>query len=74
MLLTVTCLSLSHAGRLLPTSDVIAQVSLALSYPEPFRVTGPLPVECLIGKQKKPILFKVFHPSLSQWFCDFVSV
>ena len=23
--------------------DVIAQVSLALSYPEPFRVTGPLP-------------------------------
>ena len=25
---------------LLPTSDVIAEVSLALSYPEPFRVTG----------------------------------
>ena len=25
-----------------PTSDVIAQVSLALSYPELFRVTGPL--------------------------------
>jgi len=26
-----------------PTSDVIAQVSLALSYPELFQVTGPLP-------------------------------
>ena len=27
----------------MPTSDVTAQVSLALSYPEPSRVTGPLP-------------------------------
>ena len=27
----------------MPTSDVIAEVSLALSYPEPSRVTGPLP-------------------------------
>ena len=27
----------------MPTSDVIAEVSLALSYPEPFRVTGPPP-------------------------------
>ncbi len=26
-----------------PTSDVIAQVSLTLSYPELFQVTGPLP-------------------------------
>ena len=26
-----------------PTSDVSAQVSLALSYPELLRVTGPLP-------------------------------
>jgi len=25
-----------------PTSDVIAQVSLALSYPELFQITGPL--------------------------------
>ena len=34
----------SNSGGWLPaTSDVIAQVSPALSYPEPLRVTGPLP-------------------------------
>ncbi len=27
----------------MPSSDVIAQVSPALSYPEPLRFTGPLP-------------------------------
>jgi len=33
----------SNSGRWLPaTSDVIAQVSPALSYPEPLRVTGSL--------------------------------
>jgi hypothetical protein len=45
-----------------PTSEVTvtaAEVSPARSYPELFRVC----VECLIGKQKKPILFKVTEPS-----------
>jgi len=35
------------------------KVSPGLSYPELFRVC----VECLIGKQKKPILLKVTDPS-----------
>jgi hypothetical protein len=51
----------------------MAEVSLALSYPELFRVCVEcligkqkkpcVCVECLIGKQKKPILFKVTEPS-----------
>ncbi len=32
-------------------------------YRTPSAVPGPVCVECLIGKQKKPILFKVTEPS-----------
>ena len=47
-----------------PTSDVSAQVSLALSYPELLRVTGPLPSLVLraedIWLRYKPFFIEVF--------------
>ena len=48
----------------MPTSDVIAEVSLALSYPELLRVKGPLPSLVLraedIWLRYKPFFIEVF--------------
>ena len=48
----------------MPTSDVIAEVSLALSYPEPLRATGPLPSLVLrtedMCQKNKPFFIAVF--------------
>jgi hypothetical protein len=60
-------------------SDVIAEVSLALSYPEPLRVTGPLPSLVLSlsfslsGLQEPPLDFKNSDPLFQGWSCEVVS-
>ena len=55
----------SNSGGWLPaTSDVIPQVSPALSYPEPMRVTGPLQSLVLraedMWQKYKPFFIEVF--------------
>jgi hypothetical protein len=47
----------------LPSSVITCAQSIHLSEVDPEDYLGGVCVECLIGKQKKPILFKVTEPS-----------